>query len=352
MSFRCPGFGFDRCLRVVGGPVLAGALSCSAVLGLDEPTHRGSGGTQQTGGSANGRSGGDANGTTAGVGGDNSTIAAGGNQGGMGGAIGSGGGSQSGGAGGSGGAAGMPDGGSAGGPRDAGTDAPKAICATLPLCDDFEAAMVGARPDETRWRFDPTAPSNTAIVDGTPGKKTVRIEGVASPLSAGFENNLSLSIGQVWFIRMRVLIPKPLGNTAGGLMGILDETTGSHLWLGISGGYLGYFSIQAGAEARVLPSADANQLATGFKVPLTWICIEAKYDAQNAQVQTWVDGTDIAALRADGIATPGIDDVWMSMPPFKPKLTTVFFGWQGFYGTSVELWMDDVAVAATRIGCN
>ena len=40
------------------------------------------------------------------------------------------------------------------------------------------------------------------------------------------------------------------------------------------------------------------------------------------------------------------------MPPFKPKLTTVFFGWQGFYGPAVELSMMSVAVAATRIGCN
>jgi hypothetical protein len=151
---------------------------------------------------------------------------------------------------------------------------------------------------------------------------------------------------------MRVIIPKALGNVSGGLMGILDETTGSYLWLGISGGYLGYLSIQAGAQTRVLPSADANQVATGFKMPLTWVCIEAKYDAQSTQVQTWVDGTDIAALRADGVPTQGVDDVWSNMPPFKPKLSTVFFGWQGFFGPSVELWMDDLAVAPTRIGCN
>ena len=88
----------------------------------------------------------------------------------------------------------------------------------------------------------------------------------------------------------------------------------------------------------MLPSAEANQLATGFKVPLTWMCIEAKYDAQNAQVQTWVDGTEIVALRADGVSTQGVDDVWFNMPPFKPNLTTVFFGWQGFYGPAVELW--------------
>ena len=332
-------------------------LSCSAVLGLDEPTHRGSGTGQESGGgggSDNG-SGGTSNGSSGGDGGTDSTT---GGQGGMGGASGPGG-SQAGGAGGSGGAVGTPDGGSAGGSagaKDAGIDASKATCATLPLCDDFEAATVGSRPDAMKWKFDSIAPANAALVDSArfPGKKTVRIEGSSSPqTSTGFKNNFALNIGQVWFIRMRVIIPTALGNVGGGLMGIFDETTGTHLFLGISGGYLGYFANQNGApDARVLPSAEANQLATGFKVPLTWMCIEAKYDAQNAQVQTWVDGTEIVALRADGVPTQGVDDVWFNMPPFKPKLTTVFFGWQGFYGPAVELWMDDLAVAATRIGCN
>lgn len=282
---------------------------------------------------------------------------AGGNQA-AGGAMGAGGAVGTGGSGGTAGSAAVLDGGGAGGAKDGGVDAGKPSCATLPLCDDFENVPPESRPDSTKWMVDPTTPPNGLLVDGQrfPGQKTVRIEGVSSLQTAAlFKNATALNIGKVWFVRMRVAVPKPFSMGTGGLMAILDEVSGSRVWLTIDNGYLAYF-IQRGATigSRVLPSADANQVATGYKVPDTWMCIEVKFDANNSQIQTWVNGVDIRALDADGVATGGVDDVWMNMAqPFKPSaLTTIVFGWRGFVGPQVELWMDDVAVAATRIGCN
>jgi hypothetical protein len=337
-----------------GGPlaIALGAMSCSAVLGLDEPTHRsdavghGSGGAAGTSAGAGG-SAGSATGSGGGAG-DNTGPGAGGSQ-----TAGSGGASGSGGAAGTSGAAGSPDAGAAGSAKDGGVEAGPPTCATLPLCDDFETTMPETRPNMTKWIVQTMLANDTILVDGShfPGLRTVRIESSSNPNAPTlFSNKAQLNIGQVWFTRMRVFVEQPVPMGIAGFMGIKDEATNTYLLLSIENGYLDYRSTQNGGF-RMLPSSNMV-LQQSFKIPTgAWFCVEMEFDADKGQVQTWVDGNDIPWLHADGMPTPGLDDTWTNAP-FKTQLHTISFGWWGLLGPAMKVWMDDVAVGTSRIGCN
>jgi hypothetical protein len=338
------------------------AISCSAVLGLDEPTHRsgGNAGSGDTGGTGTG-SGGASSGTSGGEAGDMIASGSGGNQ--AAGSMGAGGlqgagGAAMGGSAGTAGAAGSSAGASgAGGIKDAGIDAaPKPTCAMLPLCDDFESGTPGTPPDVAKWMIENNP--NTIVVDGMrfPGQKTLGVVGigVTGQLASLINNRNPLNIGKVWFTRMRAILPMLDPTASGAIMVIKDPVTFSQLALAVTNGYLGYYVIRNGAgfNTRMLPSSD-SMLAAGYQVKQNWFCVEVKFDANTGFVQTWVDSTEITSLRADGMPTMGVDDIWSSTPPFKPAtLETIGFGWWGFAGAQTKLWIDDVAVAATRIGCN
>jgi hypothetical protein len=63
------------------------------------------------------------------------------------------------------------------------------------------------------------------------------------------------------------------------------------------------------------------------------------------------EGRRLASLRADGMPTQGVDDTWPAAP-FPSKLETVGFGWWGPQAPILTHYLDDIAVVATRIGCN
>jgi hypothetical protein len=55
-------------------------------------------------------------------------------------------------------------------------------------------------------------------------------------------------------------------------------------------------------------------------------------------------------LVADGTPTADVDMAWGTA--YKPSLTGFNIGWQNYGAGPMNLWFDDVALSATRIGCN
>jgi hypothetical protein len=69
-------------------------------------------------------------------------------------------------------------------------------------------------------------------------------------------------------------------------------------------------------------------------------------------MQTWVDGKAVAGLQLDGTATADVDASWLnSRPAWRPKITDLKLGWEAYGGTSNTVWIDDVALHTSRIGC-
>jgi hypothetical protein len=67
----------------------------------------------------------------------------------------------------------------------------------------------------------------------------------------------------------------------------------------------------------------------------TWHCMETFFDGTNGGVQVYADGAKI------------IDKSGWTKLSFK----TFSFGYLGFHGPARTVWVDDVAVATTRVGC-
>ena len=332
-----------------GAALVLSGLSCASVLGLDEPTHRGTGGNQGTaGGGDSGSGGGSSSGGAAG------TIDSSGGGGGSSGSNATGSGGMSGAGGSSAGAA--SDAGDASAPRDAGTDSMSAVCQGKALCDDFESVAVGAVPDLGKWSLDPNSlAANGVTIDSTKsyrGKNSVRIQAgrwVLGPMM--FSNTVPLAIASMWYIRAFLYLSSQSGNSSGDFLAIRDmEDPTRYLMLGFNSGYMAYsFAQGPNIGQPILPSA---QLASSYKATFaTWICVEMRYDVANKQIHTWIDGVDTAALRADGTATSGVDDTWMLMPTFEPS-GQVGFGWWAQQGVASPVYLDDVAVDSNRIGCN
>jgi hypothetical protein len=78
-----------------------------------------------------------------------------------------------------------------------------------------------------------------------------------------------------------------------------------------------------------------------------WICMEFFYGKDS--LRTWMQGAEITALDV----TP--TTVWAhaaTTPPWSPAYSAIRIGYAGYNGNLIDLWIDDVALDANRIGCN
>jgi hypothetical protein len=97
-----------------------------------------------------------------------------------------------------------------------------------------------------------------------------------------------------------------------------------------------------------------SPVGVGMSKPLptgTWSCIEYGIDGGN--LTTWLDGTEVAGLVADGSPTADVDQQWVSARPgWSPALVNLRLGWESYADGADTLWFDDVAVGSARIGCD
>jgi hypothetical protein len=280
--------------------------------------------------------------TTGGAGGGGTTSHGG--AGGMAGATGAAGGSS--GSGGTSGAAGA--GGSGGGVLS---------CANLPICDDFESATADGPPSSAKWKVG--APNGTGMgtlaIDGTQahsGTKSVRVTGRAGYSNHIFFYNESAvaDIGKVIFGRMFVRFSQPLADGHATFMTMRDSGDMKDLRMG---GQMKILMYNRELNDATLPALSPAGISKSVSpMPGTWLCIEFKIDESAGEIQTWVDGNEIAGLHADSTPTQDIDQQWTSSGAYKPTVTDWKLGWESYAGGDMTLWFDDVALGPQRIGCN
>ncbi|MET7817774.1 cellulose-binding domain-containing protein [Micromonospora zamorensis] len=234
------------------------------------------------------------------------------------------------------------------------TTEPPVGCAGAVLCDGFEN-QTGSTPSGDWAVVSPDCSgAGTATIDTTTthsGSRAVRINGAAGYCNHVFirsTKNLS-SVGSVRYGRIwvRHTTAQPTDHTT--MVTMADAADGNKdLRLGGQNGALQW---NRASDDATLPEQSPAGVAQSLPLPVNrWACVEFMVDGSAGQLRTWLDGTAVTGLTADGVPTHDIDGQWYNRT-WRPQLTDLKLGWESYGGGADTLWYDDVAVGSSRIGC-
>ncbi len=243
------------------------------------------------------------------------------------------------------------------------------LCTAQAGCEGFESHTTGSRPG-TPWK-DFETPGGTIVVDESrafSGKRSVKILATAGDsrvVRMGHSGNGLLPADKLYARMMVWLDAAPQGNNlhwnwirmggdargeSGGKLhdvtvapgGSSTGTSWTHYGGGASGGYQDCFV------------RGAQKLPTG-----RWACVEMMVNAQTDDVDIWIDGKhdDLTSV-AGGATVPGIGacvpghDFTMGRWLI-PKINRLAFGFSMAHtlGASRTMWIDEVVVGGSRVGC-
>ncbi|WP_371409216.1 cellulose-binding domain-containing protein [Micromonospora zamorensis] len=234
------------------------------------------------------------------------------------------------------------------------TTEPPVGCAGAVLCDGFED-QAGSTPSGDWAVVSPDCSgAGTAIIDTTTthsGSRAVRINGAAGYCNHVFirsTKNLgsvgSVRYGRIW---VRHTTAQPTDHTT--MVTMADAADGNKdLRLGGQNGALQW---NRASDDATLPEQSPAGVAQSLPLPVNrWACVEFMVDGSAGQLRTWLDGTAVTGLTADGVPTHDIDGQWYNRT-WRPQLTDLKLGWESYGGGADTLWYDDVAVGSSRIGC-
>jgi len=264
---------------------------------------------------------------------------------------------------------------SGGGGNDGGSG-----CASLPLCEDFESYAAGGAPGASLWTLigtkgcggtgNPSAPTVYPIVVDTAqshsGTKSAKVSGGDScgPVMLHTAAFSKLTTGEVYglfFVRLSdttttfdhaALMALGLTADAGNGLNVMDQTSYLQLASEGAGNATNVFMWQT-SDGNILPAKNAmGGMQSTYATANAWTCVEFHTSANTGAIETWVNGTSVAGLTFVPGTTqkvPSVNDQWKAPSPFSP--TSLGFGWVLFSGPMMTVWIDDVALAGSRIGC-
>ncbi len=230
----------------------------------------------------------------------------------------------------------------------------------LALSDGFESAAVGGPPASALWSVasPDCAGSGTLAVDGTQshgGQHSVRVSGGPGYCDHVFFANARAlaSLESQVYARFFVRLGSPLGTGHVTLLAMKDASDagggGGDLRMGGQDMVLMY---NRQSDDATLPVLSPAGVALSVVLPdKAWVCIELHVDESAGTIDTWVDGREVPGLIEDGTSVPDVSTQWLSRPGWRPVLSDFRLGWESYSGQAMTLWIDDVALAAQRVGC-
>jgi len=235
-------------------------------------------------------------------------------------------------------------------------------CATahLQLCEDFESG----RLDPAVW----TALGVAPVIDdqrAARGRRALHVKIDGNGLSAIAETRTFPAPNDTYFGRLFVYfqsLPRPAAGfpyahwtfAAASGTGVKGEVRLSgQLQNGVNLFGVGTDSLDdpRGSGDWTNPDRDPGPNGTPTPVPTgQWLCIEWMHDGAHDQTRFWWDAVEHPSL-ATTPATPHLGNA--GVPFTLPAFTRLWVGWQEYQKTTepFELWIDEVAVDAARIGC-
>jgi hypothetical protein len=255
---------------------------------------------------------------------------------------------------------GAPDSTDGGGGADEHPDAGGGCPPGALLCDGFESY---ASPADLAAAWTPMTTAATMTVDGTKawrGTKALHIKGAAGMPSAVIVKEgapLFPIAGNVMFGRVMLwLAATPSGGyhwnsiqSAGTIP--TSNLYGKYGWGGQNG------KVLAGYTVRTTPSGAASvdcSKPSAMAFPTQrWACVEWEFDGNKNEMHLWFDGALLADADIVGQGTRCVNGGDLGKPWTAPTFANLILGWQQYQASTgpLELWMDDVAVGATRMGC-
>ncbi|HZU82546.1 MAG TPA: hypothetical protein VE987_06505 [Polyangiaceae bacterium] len=255
---------------------------------------------------------------------------------------------------------------------DAGQPAPDGSCAGAILCEDFEEAGVGSPP--AGWLT--TMNGGTVAVDATRARSGAHSVMFSAAAATGFRSVLmgwqrSLPTpANVVFGRMMFWLDSAPTNTVhwtfvdgtglvpdGGYHAVYRY--GGQLPLtAADGGFLGnqmmanYDTPDSYKSSPVGPASDCYQHAQGRVVPVqTWTCLEWEFDGAADTMHMWIDGVEAPDLTVLQTGT-GCTQQPSGFEWTAPRFQRIDLGWESYQADDARtIWIDDVALATSRIGC-
>jgi hypothetical protein len=236
----------------------------------------------------------------------------------------------------------------------------KPACTASMLCEDFESVAVGSAP-KSPWvirqrqgqvKVDESKAANGTrslklTTDGYSSGETyreamIRLEGAPHfPLA---QKNL--------FGRMRVFLPSiPAGPDVhydfASATGPMQNTTTSVFYGGmVNKKWLAVYGRWDNGD-------DCSRSAPTASVPENrWFCMEFQFDSAKSEQRLWVDGVELKEvfISKTGDACVGRENRdWQF-----PNTNLIDLGWRNWqpYQPGQTMWIDDVALSTTRIGCD
>jgi hypothetical protein len=182
------------------------------------------------------------------------------------------------------------------------------------------------------------------------GTRSVRVDGAAGYCNHVFVGTGTSALGSVWYARFYVRHTTALPAAHVTLLAMNDANDGDRDLR--MGGQNGALQWNRESDDATLPEQSPVGVALSVPLPVDqWTCVEFAVDGTDGTMQTWVNGTDVAGLHADGVPTPNIDSQWLRRAGWRPSLTDLRLGWESYGEGSDTLWFDDVALGTSRIGC-
>jgi hypothetical protein len=104
------------------------------------------------------------------------------------------------------------------------------------------------------------------------------------------------------------------------------------------------------------PKTDCWQHANKVVVPEgKWSCAEWQFDGTSNTMRFWLDGAAIDSLTVTGAAsgsTAGCGNQSATYPWTAPTFDRMDFGWESYQQDSARtIWIDDVVLSKTKVGC-
>lgn len=185
------------------------------------------------------------------------------------------------------------------------------------------------------------------------GARSLRIDGGGGYCDHVFIANTAaaLSLGAVVHGRVWLHFSAPLGGGHTTFMTLRDsaDAGGKDLRMG---GQSEIFMWNRESDDATLPALSPTGIGMSTApAAATWTCVEFMIDEDQGLLTTWVDGNAVPGLTVDSQPTPDADQQWLSKM-WRPSLADFKLGWESYAGQTMTLHIDDVALAADRIGCD
>jgi hypothetical protein len=235
------------------------------------------------------------------------------------------------------------------------TTPPPAGCGAAAFCDGFENQTGSVPSGGWGLAYPDCQGSGSASIDSITahqGGKSVRVAGTAGYCNHVFvKANRDLSgLGAVRYGRFWVRHSTALPAQHVTFLAMQDTNDGNRDLR--MGGQNNALQWNRASDDATLPEQSPAGVALSTPLPTNrWTCLEFMVDGAQGRLQTWVDGTQVVGLTADGTPTHDVDSQWLSRANWRPSLADLRLGWESYGDGGDTLWFDDVALGSSRIGC-